>query len=432
MGRKRVPGPARRDSGGGHKAPPGPRVVERDGHWHIVGTLRVDGRSVRIRRSSELPARPELREQAEALRDRWCTEIRREVIHGVKPTVALAVAAHQYLTRPRVRPLNGFDVSVVKEITRRFGARELNAIPDADWNKFIDRRQAGNKPQTRERYLDAVFTFLNWCAEAPREWITRLPAIERDSEARKPKTPSRRRVVDLRSDLIMLMIDHAGWHLRPQLAVEWSTGARVSSILLGCRICDAVLAHGRGQITFHDTKNGDSVAAALHDWTVDVVLEYLKRRGPVRDREAPLFATPGGKPYSRRGHEAGMGGQNKAAYRGMRCRTVKTLLHGSVRARRAGDLEAARRHKEDARLVSQVTQHWFRHKLSTTLLAQGTDLRTVMSQGGWRDPRSALRYAHTVTRVQRAAVDALPIGGPQEELIDTSLTRPALTRRKSQ
>lgn len=55
-----------------------------------------------------------------------------------------------------------------------------------------------------------------------------------------------------------------------------------------------------------------------------------------------------------------------------------------------------------------------------------------MSQGGWRDPRSALRYAHTVTKVQRAAVDALPIGGPQEGPIDTSLTRPALTRRKSQ
>jgi site-specific recombinase XerD len=429
MGRKRVSGTSGRDSGGGHKTSPGPRVVERDGHWHIIGTLRVDGRSVRIRRSSELPARPELREQAEALRDKWCTEIRREVVHGVKPSVPLAIAAHQYLNRSRVRPLNGFDVKVLQEITRRFGTRELKAIPDADWNKFIDKRQAGNKPQTRERYLDAVFTFLNWAAEEPRCWLTRLPAIDRDNDARKPRTPSRRRVVDLRPGLIALMIDHAGWHLKPQLAVEWSTGARVSSILFGCRICDAVLVHGRGQITFHDTKNGDSVTSALHDWTVDVVVDYLRRRGTVRDREAPLFVTPSGKPYSRRGHDAGTGGQNKNAFRGMRCRTVKSLLRLSVQARRADDLDTALRLRADARLVAQVTQHWFRHMLSTSLLSRGTDLRTVMSQGGWRDPRSALRYAHTVTKVQRAAVDALPIGDRQADAIDTSLTRPPLTRK---
>ncbi|WP_343712864.1 tyrosine-type recombinase/integrase [Inquilinus sp.] len=411
MGRKRVPGAPGGDLAGRHrKAPPGPRIVERAGHWYVIGTLRVDGRSVRIRRSTQLPARPEFRSDADALRDRWCTTIRREVVHGVKPTVALSVAAYQYLNRPRTRPLNGFDVSVVKEITARFPRDDLAAISDERWNRFIDKRQAGNKPQTRERYLDAVFTFLNWCAESPREWITRLPAIDRDSEARKPKSPSRRRVVDLRPDLIALMIENAWWHMRPQLAVEWSTGARVSSIVHGCRVCDAVLVHGRGQITFHDTKNGDSVTAALHDWAVDAVLAYLERRGAIKSREEPLFLTDVGKPYSRKGYEAGMGGQNKTAYRGMRCRTVKVLLRRSVLARRAGDPPAARQHREDARLVAQVTQHWFRHKLSTTLLSQGTDLRTVMSQGGWRDPRSALRYAHTVTSVQRAAVDALPIG----------------------
>jgi site-specific recombinase XerD len=432
MGRGRVSGtqggdPARRH----RKAPAGPRVVERAGHWYVIGTLRVDGRSVRIRRSTQLPARPELRSDADAIRDRWCTAIRREVVHGVKPTVALSVAAYQYLNRPRTRPLNGFDVSVVKQITARFPRDDLAGISDERWNRFIDKRQAGNKPQTRERYLDAVFTFLNWCAEPPREWIQRLPAIDRDSEARKPKSPSRRRVVDLRPDLIALMIENAWWHLRPQLAVEWSTGARVSSIVHGCRVCDAILVHGRGQITFHDTKNGDSVTAALHDWAVDAVLAYLERRGAIKSREEPLFLTDQGKPYSRKGYEAGMGGQNKTAYRGMRCRTVKALLRRSVLARRVGDVPAAARHREDARLVAQVTQHWFRHKLSTTLLSQGTDLRTVMSQGGWRDPRSALRYAHTVTSVQRAAVDALPMMAPLGAEIDPSLTQTPRPSRKS-
>lgn len=44
----------------------------------------------------------------------------------------------------------------------------------------------------------------------------------------------------------------------------WSTGARVSSLLYGCRLCDYLAAEGREQITFHDTKNGDRVTATVH------------------------------------------------------------------------------------------------------------------------------------------------------------------------
>jgi hypothetical protein len=52
----------------------------------------------------------------------------------------------------------------------------------------------------------------------------------------------------------------------PQIVVEWSTGHRVSSILMECRLCDVILAAGREQITFLDTKNGEPWTATLHPW----------------------------------------------------------------------------------------------------------------------------------------------------------------------
>jgi len=66
----------------------------------------------------------------------------------------------------------------------------------------------------------------------------------------------------------------------------------VSSVLYGVRLCDLILAKGREQIIFRATKNGEDVCAALDASTVVVLKEYLKWRGRLHDREAPLFLTP--------------------------------------------------------------------------------------------------------------------------------------------
>jgi integrase len=347
MDRERVPAPARRDRGHGHgrkgggKRPRGPQVKARDGVWHVVGTIRVGRRSIRLRRSTGLPAVGERRDDAEALRDRWCEEIRNQVIHGVKPTKALGVAARDYLKRPRSRPLNGFDVKVVQALVKRFGPDPLDAIPDDDWNALVNQRHAGNKPQTRERWLNVVFGFLKWCMKPTRGYLGRLPAIERMTPAELAANSTahqRRRVVELRPDLVMLLIDNTAWHVRPQLAVEWSTGARVSSVVNGCRLCDVILAVGREQISFQATKNGKTTTASLHPWAAEQIRLYLARRGRLHDREGPLFLTHAGQPYSRKGLAVAWGGKNKTAYNSGRSRAIKALLRRSVLARREAAL----------------------------------------------------------------------------------------------
>jgi hypothetical protein len=323
------------------RRPPGLAIDERDGHWHVRGTLRAAGNSRRIRQSTELPATPENRDYAEALRAKIEREGRDEIVHGLRPSIATAIACDRYLRRPRRRPIGHREIAAIREIDGKFAQRKLAAISAAEWQAFVDDRQRGNSLASRERYITAVRAFLNWCRE--RQWIAETPKFERDKEAARPPKRRARRVHDLTPELIMLMIEHAAPHLKAQLVVEWCTGARVSSVLYGCRLCDLILVAGRGQITFHDTKNGEPVVAALNDWAVEQLLDYLEvRGGRLDDREQPFFLTDEGLAYTDNGKTSG--GQNKSAFKGMRRRTVKT-----IRARRRRGLGPPARRRSPRR-----------------------------------------------------------------------------------
>lgn len=220
-------------------------------------------------------------------------------------------------------------------------------------------------------------SFINWCAAKPRRWIgdKTIPHFERDAAARKPKHRQRRHVSEWRPELIMLLIDNAGWHLKPQLWVEWSTGQRVTAVLKP-RLRDAILAPGREQITFPTTKTGEPVTASLHPAAGEAVREYLKRRGRLWDREGPLFLTKSGKPYKT---ENELSGHNRKAFDNAKIRAVAARRR--IALQRATDLRAAGRLEEarteigqawaDRRLMRKITQHWFRHLLATTMMLGG-------------------------------------------------------------
>jgi hypothetical protein len=415
MGRKRISGIALGiDQAGGRarrkpitRRPAGLAVIEKHGRFHLDGRVRVKGRSVRIRESTGLAAVTANRDAADELRRQKEQEIRDAVLWGVRPTVPLAEA---YLSRKRKRPLNPIDVSRIKELNRKFGARRLTEITEKEWAEFVDKRMAGNAAVTRERYIDLVCSFLAWCKERPRQWLTELPVFDRDQEARQNKESRARRVGELRPELIALLIEHAVPHFRGQMAIKWSTGARVSSLIYGCRLCDYIAAPGREQITYHGTKPGVRVEAAVHPWAAAMMTEYLAWRGRLADREGPLFLTHFRRPYRDNGKAAG--GQTKTAFKGMVRRTIATLrregLTEAARLRQAGQGAAARAHWHvvrdgDIALVAQLTPHWFRHLLATTMLASG-DLRSTMEQGGWTDPRSVYRYSHDVPARRRQLV----------------------------
>ena len=128
--------------------------------------------------------------------------------------------------------------------------------------------------------------------------------------------------------------------------MHWSSGARVSSLIYGCRLCDYLAAPGREQITFHDTKNGRRVEAAVHPWAAANMAEYLAWRGRLADREAPLFLTDRHRPYAKPKPGKQAGGQTKTAFKGMVRRTIAALrreaLVEAARLRNAGEHAAAR------------------------------------------------------------------------------------------
>jgi len=356
------------------------------------------------------------------------------VIHGKHPSIPVAIAAEQFLNRPD-KPVGRTGTAVIQEITRSFGPRLLTDISDPEWNEFLDARMNNKAPATRERYLNSLLSFLNWCRAKKRRWLVDLPEFDRNEEIRSPKHRRARRVADLTPELIELMIEQASPHLAGQMAAFWATGGRVSSVLYGCRLCDYVAAEGREQLTYHDTKNGDPVTASFHPAAAKVMRRYLEWRGRYWDREAPLFLTDSHEPYV--DNEREWGGQNKTAWKGMRRRTVKAMRCNSAREirelRRSGErakaIEMIAWTKDQCALLAQITPHWFRHHLATFMLSNGADIRSVMEQGGWRSMDVVLGYAHDVPEQRRAHVNRM--AGSLSPSSRTSFTHGIGTAQKS-
>ncbi|MBO9457922.1 tyrosine-type recombinase/integrase [Labrenzia sp. R5_0] len=321
------------------------------------------------------------------------------------PGAYVSVAAADFLTRPREKPLGKTTVDIVKEIVQAFGLKRLNEIAEEEWHRYVDARQKGNSAATRERYLNALLSFLKFC-QGKRYRLETLPEFDRDRKARNPNRRTRRRIQELRPDLIARLMMAAHITIRAQMAVEWSAGARVSSVLHGCRVCDLILAEGREQITFHYTKNGETVDAALHPSAAQILREYVEWRGKLHEREAPLFLTFRRKPYTDTG--GAWGGQNKTGFNAAKRRAAETLLKDAEE--QAAEIRDKKRREQflqeaeaDAALLRSVTQHWFRHMLASRMLRDG-DIRAAMEQGGWLDPRSVIGYTHDVPEFRRRVV----------------------------
>jgi site-specific recombinase XerD len=424
MGRESISGPPRRPKKPRRrKAPDGPRIVERDGYWHVTGTVRVKGESVRLRRSTELAAADENWEDADRIKDDWVAEIKNEVVHGIKPSRPVVIASREYLGidaegnfKPdsRFATLGPTQKNIIAEVVAKFGLRVIRQITADEWNKFLNQRHAKNTIETRVRYCAGLFPFLDWCADPDRGYLMARPTIKaRPDDKGKGKASrrksERRRVAELTPELLAFTFSFASIHLRAQLYVEWSTGGRVSSVLFGCTVADLMLTSNRQQLRFRYTKNGDDVIADLHLKAVEVLQEYLKWRGNLHLRTSPLFLTLHRKPYSTKGREAGWGGANKTAFNAMKRRAIRERLRLCVRAHRAGDFAAAAQYRAETRVIRRFTQHWLRHWFATFGLATGMSRQDVMNQGGWLDERSVARYEHDVPDIRRSGVLSLPL-----------------------
>ncbi len=165
---------------------------------------------------------------------------------------------------------------------------------------------------------------------------------------------------------------------------------------------------GREAIAFRTTRNGDDVTAALHPTAAAILLDYTLWRGGLHNREDLFFLTYRREPYVDNGRVGG--GQNKTGFKAALRRARRGLLKEAYAASRQAQSVGRRLEAQDvltsarvdARLLRQVTQHWFRHMLASRMRY---DLRSAMEQGGWRDERSILGYIADVPQVRRATVE---------------------------
>lgn len=396
----------------------GPTLYERDGYWHAYGTVRAGRRSSRIRKSLGLAVEHVTQAEAETALDAYVADLKAKITGAVGRGDPVSIAALGYLSSPRKRPLAPTAVAIVQEINVKFGPRRLNDIAEAEWHRHVDGeptatparpgRMTGRAASTRERYLGGLFGFLNFAKR--KHGLAALPSFERDNAARNPNRRVRRRISELRPDIVQTLFDCAHISIRAQLAVERCTGARVSSVIYAARLCDLVLGRHGSHITFPKTKNGEDVTAALDATAIGVLKEYLKWRGKLHDREAPLFLTWRRKPYKFNGRRGG--GQNKTGFNAAKRRAGERITAlaeiEAGRLRKLGQRKAAASviasAEADAGLIAKVTQHWFRHRLATIMLRK--DPRAAMDQGGWLDLRSLMGYAHDVPEHRQAIVEA--------------------------
>jgi hypothetical protein len=139
--------------------------------------------------------------------------------------------------------------------------------------------------------------------------------------------------------------------------------------------------------------------------------DYLKLRGKLHDREAPLFLTFRRQPYTDNG-KAG-GGQNKTGFNAAKRRAAAAILAAGkathARLTKAGQRKSAAEARDqagaDAALIGKVTQHWFRHALAQKMLRR--DPRSAMEQGGWLDIRSVMGYSHDAPEYRRQLVNEI-------------------------
>jgi integrase len=321
------------------------KLVRRHGSraWYIRGTVG----GINVDRST----RTDNEKAADAIRIKEEQRLLNRSIFGAKATVTFVEAAKSYLE-------NGGEGRFMAPLLLHFAGRKLADIrQDAiDTAATVLYPSAG--PATRNRHVytpvSAVLAFA-----AGKEWADSRTI----TRPRQTKTAIRWLSVTEADRLVF----HCSPHLKPLVTFLFGTGARLSEALY-LQWTDVDLK--RKQVTFNDTKNGETRSVPLSSRVAAALANLPNRVGPV-------FLTNKGKGYAR---VVDCGGQIKTGFR--------------AACRRAG--------------IKDFTPHGCRHTFATWHYAKHRDLGQLMELCGWKSPDMALRYAHV--NVQHLAKSIQDLG----------------------
>ena len=221
------------------------------------------------------------------------------------------------------------------------------------------------KPSTKRRHQVILDTIL---ATKMKE----LPAYKRTEPVKRRRTGVAKK---LPPALVTMLVDSAVPHLKPALAVMFSTGARVA-MTMATHKTDYVLAPGRERVIFQRyTKNGNVYDRRLHPWAAELVRQYFNSR---RDPWPDAFLTDKSKPYKRF-----RGGMIKTGFLGALDRLKERLAtmpdENWIRIAGEGYARAA----DWIPLLGQITPHWARHNFANAMRQLGFDTEAIRVAGMW-------------------------------------------------
>ncbi len=323
---------------------------------YIIGTLRVAGTSVRVRRSTGLDSRADgAWEAAEALRIKVEAELLDQAVYGRPPPVLFAAIATHYIQA--VEP-GSADLRNLNELLAVFGKRPVAEISRKDIEGYYRTRFVAAKAQTQRRHENTLHALLTFATK--KGYLPALTYWERTKVPRKKGGGVMKRYLPGEGELL---VESAPPHLKPLFATLLVTGARVGQTI-HLRKEHFVLVTGRGRVHFPETKNGNAYTRPLHDYAVDILVKWVEER---RDAYPEMFLTHNQRPFLRR---VGRGGIVQLGFQIARDRCVDRLNAMGLHDR--------------ARVIAQATPHWFRHNFANTLRQDyHLDARTIAEAGMW-------------------------------------------------
>jgi len=378
-------------------------VVQRNGLWHIHGTLQTRNGAERIRESLGLPRGTPKRvaeQKAQALQ----AEYIQRAIHGDEAIYTFADAVQRYLDQRGLgKPKDWIDPEArfVGPLLRYFKTTPLAKLTTDDLRRYLERHCSHLQASSMRRVCATMGGIINGARAAGK--IKLVPAIPR------PRLPQR--LVDkwLFPREVALLLDCFPSWFRTQAFFLFAQGRRPGeSVKLRCEHLD--LTPGRESYFLPTTKTGQPLKKPLRTETAEL-LRLLRAARTTQGHawEGPVFWNSRGRPWAdpQGRHGAGLdkvwkGGCVKAA--AIVCRLAR-LRRSQGQADVAAELELR------AEKVLGCTPHWGRHTFASHATAQGVDAKVLQGIVGWQSRASLDGYQHLHDTVLREALAGISVEG---------------------
>jgi integrase len=407
----------------------------RGGRWYANVTVRVGGKSERLRETSGFCQKD--RAKAEAWLRRRISEIEEELLYGpapaapAKPAVpGFATAAADYAEGGgKHGPLGRQDVNKLHSLAEFFGERRCDELGQDDWNDFVSDELEDPVADTVRRWF-AMFRAAVRRALAPHNLAFGEFKLPPEGEGR---------AIFLEEDVAHELNSCYAAHAEPIVTTLRYQGCRIGEALRLRLPGD--ISFRRETLTFRLTKNREPRTVPMHEVTARTLRKYLGER-----EIGPVFLTPHGAAYNDRrlaARDLGSDGSTiRTAHRSalmrysvrrvlLRTGAVCTRCNGVVvettgrnnsarlqliRPRSKGGAEelhnyrivcaaCAREYPADEPVLTWFHVHDWRHHWASWFMMKGGRETELMALGGWKDPRMVRRYVRLSVEHLRKAVN---------------------------